>query len=422
MNAQMADTQSRQKATEGAPTRFRGEEDATTDQPPVTEGGDATTDQPPAEGGGDATTDQPPAMEGGDATIDQSPAEVPADSAIESGADGEPESDVPVEDAPTSEETPTDEVQPGQVSDETAGGEVPGETPAEEEGEEVITDLPPDAPYPEYDPSGMSAGYDEFLRPRKLVDDPQPIIITPVIDSNTELVLPEIKQDDGPMSKDTRTDIVYRKTITNDAALQNFLQCNHSGPDLLQLAFGLGTPYLHVLVRRPLTVKEIRRLDDLVSYYRDPDPEEYYIVYTKDNYAQYTREMSGTQESLLTAMIQPRATKPETTIIGVAFYVEYWREGDPAFAGQDAGIAIRVFDYNHKVDVVTRHFDLPKPSVKADPTYKKVTITGLGGKVNASHEHVWRIFVTCDDSDIRIRSIATQLIIGYKSTVQMPQL
>ncbi|KAJ3033247.1 hypothetical protein HDV00_006569 [Rhizophlyctis rosea] len=329
-----------------------------------------------------AADDPTPApADAGDAEPDADVGSNPPAEDTQQDAGAEPDADV-------SGDPPAEATQSDDGTGDNSGGVGDGEEPI------VVDPTAPEPEMPPWDENDPWAGYDDFLRPRPLIADANPPIMFPVIECNSEMTMQETEQDDGPMSKDTRVDIVYKKTVKMDICLQNFLQCNAFGPDVIQWVYCGETPYVHILVARPLTLKEIRKLDQYVSAFVEPSADEYYIVDSKDNYAQYSRELSGTDEVPLAAMVQPRTTKENTTIMGVGLYLEYFREDG---ASDPCGVTVRIYDWSHGKDVATRHFDLPAPGTRANPGYKKVVMTGLGGKVNSAHEHVWRLFIILDD-------------------------
>jgi hypothetical protein len=347
----------------------------------------------------------------------------------ETSPPAEPETSAPAETETSPEEpsaAPTEEetVGPEQTEDVTAAPEEDQET---EEPQEPATEAPFD-PRTEDNPTGTTTkeptteaptlspeeeayNLDEILKPRALIPDPNPVLRLAPEECNSQSILAEtVDTDDSPFDADDRTDLVWKKTIDNDTALNDFIHCNLAGPDLVIAAFCTGSPYIHVLLTRPLTVKQMTYLDELISYYQDPA--DYWVYYKKEDYSLDSAVANHDQEILLTTFLQPIAERDDATIISLAFVLQFWSEDDEPFEA-----ASRMYNWSHGASVGEKTFTLNGSGTEHDPYYQKVMVNGLGGAFNTRHEHICQIYGQTSRAGTFCKIVGMQMLWGSRQQI-----
>jgi hypothetical protein len=251
---------------------------------------------------------------------------------------------------------------------------------------------------------------DAVLRPRPLIPDANPTLRYSIADSNPQSVMMETPDtDDSPLDADDRTGIVWKKYFTNDAAFQDFILSNFVGRDLVVYAYCGASPYTHVVVARPLTENQMRRLDELVSFYQDP--EDYWLYYHTTLYALQTQAANG-EDTLLGTFLQPVAENEYITIIGLTFVLQYWTADQEPFECN-----LRVVSWSHGTEIKDTTTLLEGDGSEHDPLYTKVLVNGLGGTMNTKHEHICQVYASTGRSEAFVKIVGMQIIWGSKEKV-----
>jgi len=272
-------------------------------------------------------------------------------------------------------------------------------------------DPPAEDPAPTEGPYDPFSDLDNILAPRPLVEGADPLLYTALADCNSQAILPETPDtDDSPMDADDRTDIVWKKTILNDIAFADWILCNFAGNDMVLYAFGGNSPYIHVIVTRPLTVNQMTRLDELVSAYEDPV--DYWYYFRTTQYSLHSQTADSAEELLLGTFLQPIAENEYITIIGLSFVLQYWSDSDEEFTAH-----ARLYNWSHGSSVGEKDFTLEGGGTPHDPLYKKLMVNGLGGALNTKHEHICQIYGQTNRVGSFVKIVGMQILWGSREPV-----
>ena len=406
------------QAPEPSPEETQAPEPATEDTPAPEPAPEETSAPEPAPEETSAPEPTPEETSAPEPAVEDTPAPEPS---IEDTPSPEPPAAEEPSAAPTEEET----VGPEQTEDVTAAPEdqepvtetateSPTEAPVDLRTEDnptgTITKEPTTEP-PTLSPEEEAYNLDEILKPRPLIPDANPVLRLAPEECNSQSILPEtVDTDDSPFDPDDRTDIVWKKSIQNDTALNDFIQCNLAGPDLVIAAFSTGSPYLHVLVTRPLTVKQMTYLDELVSFYQDPV--NYWVYYKKQDYALDSAVANHDEELLLTTFLQPISDRDDSTIISLAFVLQFWSEDDEPFE-----VVSRMYNWSHGASIGEKTFTLNGSGTAHDPYYQKVMVNGLGGVFNTKHEHICQIYGRTSRAGTFAKIVGMQMLWGSRQQI-----
>ena len=309
--------------------------------------------------------------------------------------------------APVQPEETAAPVQPEETAapvkpEETAGPVQPEETAAPVQPEETSVPTPIEETTEsdkDNGPDDDEAAFDAVLRPRQLVAG-TPSLRLPIDECNVESVITEPSMLDGTLSTDKRTDLVWKKMIQNDYALMDFLLCNFAGHDLLSACWCTGSPYTHVLVKRPLTSREIQRLDELVSFYTDPD--RYYQQMLKERFVLSTPEFGSAETVVLSLMQSP--LEEALVVTGLSFGLQHWGE-----RSEDAIAKLSVVKCGVEREVMMeKSFSLSHSDT--DFAYTKAIIYRLGGKIDPHQTSFLEIRGTVSSGHARL--IGGEVLIG----------
>lgn len=255
---------------------------------------------------------------------------------------------------------------------------------------------------------------DDVLLPRPLIPDANPTLRVSIADSSPQSVMMEtMDTDDSPLDADDRTDIVWRKYCANDNAFSDFILSNFAGYDVVMYAYCGSSPYTHVVVTRPLTVNQMTRLDELVSFYHDP--EDYWIYYRTTHHMLITGTADG-EDSLMGTFLQPLAENEYITITAMSFVVQYWSDGENQ---DDFDLNLRVFNWSHGLELKDHTVTVEGYGSDHDPMYRKVMINGLGGAINTKHEHICQVYGSTSRAGAHFKIVGMQIMWGSREHIPL---